>query len=418
MKLFKIINRYRIITLFIFLVVFNWAIFFIDYLFGDKDGKIEIFNFSEHFFYFSVIIFFVIFLLDRYKNKKVYPFQWLIIINVLIFISLIIITELCLLFFEIQKEKNIIQFKFNNQPYYLGKSEDYDLVDLERSPRHFVHPQDQNLIIPYDQEGIHINIFENKRVTCYQPNKTEKIVYIFGGSTIFSNQVSDSLTICSLIQKKLNKEGIKAKVINMGVISITVEQQLKRLKLDSKIKKGDIVIFYDGVNDITERIYHGRKFGGLPKYFEIDPIQKYLSNFSTGRFLIKISKRSPKVYVENIEEASKEYCKILNEAKSFVEDKGGIFFHFFQPNLFSQKKRFGGELEILKEATQKNFPKLAFVFEKSLPVFENSIENLSFSMNLKTSFDSLNSSPFLDFCHVNQYGNKVIAEKIWEKILF
>ena len=125
----------------------------------------------------------------------------MIIINVLIFISLIIITELCLLFFEIQKEKNIIQFKFNNQPYYLGKSEDYDLVDLERSPRHFVHPQDQNLIIPYDQEGIHINIFENKRVTCYQPNKTEKIVYIFGGSTIFSNQVSDSLTICSLIQK-------------------------------------------------------------------------------------------------------------------------------------------------------------------------------------------------------------------------
>ena len=54
----------------------------------------------------------------------------------------------------------------------------------------------------------------------------------------------------------------------MGATSIHSTQQLGRLQSEINLKNSDIVIFYDGVNDVLQRIIYENKGGfmiGQPK---------------------------------------------------------------------------------------------------------------------------------------------------------
>ena len=55
-------------------------------------------------------------------------------------------------------------------------------------------------------------------------------------------------------------------------------------------------------------------------------------------------------------------------------------------------------------------------FKQAYPLILNKIGSLQFSYSLTGVFDDLKESPYLDFCHVTQVGNKVIAKNIWNKI--
>ena len=101
------------------------------------------------------------------------------------------------------------------------------------------------------------------RVTKFQPLQYKNTIHIFGGSTIFSGEVPDENTIPSFLQKKINDSNISYKVNNYGVSSVTAKHQFERLKNMVEIKKGDIVIFYDGANDVLQKIYLGNEEGWI-----------------------------------------------------------------------------------------------------------------------------------------------------------
>tara|TARA_A100001011_G_C14014485_1_gene716845 strand:- start:252 stop:398 length:147 start_codon:yes stop_codon:yes gene_type:complete len=48
-------------------------------------------------------------------------------------------------------------------------------------------------------------------------------------------------------------------VHNYGVPAATVAQQIERLKKYVEIKFGDMVIYYDGINDISSGVYLGKE---------------------------------------------------------------------------------------------------------------------------------------------------------------
>jgi lysophospholipase L1-like esterase len=91
------------------------------------------------------------------------------------------------------------------------------------------------------------------RKTDYNPapdNSNLKTIYLFGGSTMAGNAVTDNETIPSYLAKILNNPAPRYQVVNYGQFGYNFDQELQFLLLQLKAgKKPDIVIFYDGCND-------------------------------------------------------------------------------------------------------------------------------------------------------------------------
>ena len=100
------------------------------------------------------------------------------------------------------------------------------------------------------------------RVTTDQPKKAKNNVFLFGGSTTQNHEVPNELSIASILQRQLNAHSLKYKVNNRGFTSVVTIQQLDILK-GEKIKKDDIVIFYDGGNNQWQGVANGDPEGTI-----------------------------------------------------------------------------------------------------------------------------------------------------------
>jgi len=274
---------------------------------------------------------------------------------------------------------------------------------------------------PRNFEGKWINVQNNRRVTINKPGNYLRKIYIFGGSTVYNGEVPDNLTIASQLAS-LGANKFLYKVVNMGATSIHSSQQFGRLKSEVGLENGDVVIFYDGVNDVLQRIIYENKKGymvGEPKQesFWIKQLRSK-SKYSSILYilysnLIKNTKEKPSSLVMT---SIDDYINTLVEAKQYTEANGGFFYHFLQPTLFTKKNL--NKYEQMLLARGYPFVPNQFIkdFAKAYPIISNKLDSFEFSYSLLEIFDGLEESPYLDFCHVNHIGNKIIAENIWNNI--
>ena len=125
--------------------------------------------------------------------------------------------------------------------------------------------------------------------------KVGKFMETFGqevkSKSSFSSEKINSLRV-SLIEEELEelKEAIKNKnhystrVFNYGATSVNVKQQLERFNRDIKVRKKDVVIFYDGVNDVIQGVYHGNPDGWI------------VGNNRKTHYLIRLLRKYKKLY--------------------------------------------------------------------------------------------------------------------------
>ena len=106
---------------------------------------------------------------------------------------------------------------------------------------------------PRNFDGKWINVRNNRRVTINKPGNYLGKIHLFGGSTVYNGEVPDNLTIASQLAF-LGANNFSYEVVNMGATSIHSAQQFGRLKAEIKLNDGDVIIFYDGVNDVLQRI--------------------------------------------------------------------------------------------------------------------------------------------------------------------
>ena len=199
-------------------------------------------------------------------------------------------------------------------------------------------------------------------------------------------------------------------------------QQLGRLKSEIKLKEGDLVIFYDGVNDVLQRIIYENREGymiGRPKeekfWLKLLRSKRKYSSILQIMYseMIKNTKDTPLTLIEN---SIEDYINILIYTNKYVKEQGAYFYHFLQPTLFTKNKLNNYELMLM----QKGEPFVPFQFikpyKRSYPLIEEKLDDLKFSYSLTMVFDDLNESPFLDYCHITHIGNRIISENIWKKI--
>jgi len=429
----KYFSRNSIFELIFFIIFFlNICTLIISNFTGDRDGKIEVYNFSEYLFAISIITVFLLLPIYSFRTKNTRPIFWLVNVNFYIFLLFLLITDLAFRLMEsISSEQKVL----NDREFRLSKPEPYLSSDyfskefiIEGYKKNnnitFFKNEKRNIIVPNDYTSSNwYNVKNNLRVTTDIPNAYSQNIYVFGGSTIWSAEVPDSLTICSILQRKINNAEFKARVYNAGVPAATVRQQKDKLEEYFKIVEDDLVVFYDGINDISTGVYLGvEAMSGFvpgfnaPPTFLVRQIIKLKKYSATVRYFYKKLNSNHKLKKNRIDPTSKFYCEIIESVNDYVHSRNGDFYHFFQPSLFTKGKLNNYEKEQLIKREEFFRPGLELAHRMTVPYMEDCLKNFSFSTNLKACLDKMENSPYLDSSHVNEIANEIIASHIFNKI--
>lgn len=271
-----------------------------------------------------------------------------------------------------------------------------------------------------------ITITDYGRKTTDQPIIATNRILLYGGSTTFNSEVSNSFTYASITQRLLNEDGLHYSIENHGVVGASVKdlapmfldkegddlvtQGLYRNQTRPSIKTGDIVIFYIGVNESKNAMQYLNPITRLSNRY---------SHFATASDWIL--KKTDIGYVLNNFLSLGQYTineEYLSEIKSdlerinvFVSNRGGLFIPVLQPHAFTRSDPLPYEQEIRKSmgvfpvAIDSIYPRLAEI-----------VLAFSHSVDARKAFDQLETSPFIDWCHVGKLGNQRISELMFQII--
>ena len=289
----------------------------------------------------------------------------------------------------------------------------------------------------HDFNGTYIKVKNGIRATTDAPIQSVGRIHLFGGSTLFSAEVPDAMTIASYLQRLLNQPtGVSYKVINHGVPSINSYQQLALLKR-ADVSTGDIVIFYDGVNDAIYNVFYGYREGldwdsprPQPKvtFFDTRVIP-----FLERNHFEKLA-HALKIYAEkSVPENARSESELRKRAKIAVTDRynnllaaadyanqqGARFYSFLQPNLFFLD-RDSFYIQQLKADYKLISPGIETAFSIAHPLFMDLTDDLRNAgvnaWDLTKALDKNASEVYLDFCHTNEVANQRVAEAMFRHL--
>ena len=191
-----------------------------------------------------------------------------------------------------------------------------------------------------DFRGQVLNIRDGTRAT-WTPLKPELTVWYFGGSTMYGFGQRDDNTIPSIVAKLAAKDGIKIRSVNFGVSADVNWVETIRLAeaLSSKREGPDLIVFYDGSNEI-----------GLG-FERVDGGDRDVSH--SGRVSLSDAERSARakqltlqpeldpVARANLaaERSAAQYRRGVLAARSLAKTRGISVVHFWQPQPFARQAR-------------------------------------------------------------------------------
>mgnify|MGYP005644577069 CR=1 FL=1 len=305
----------------------------------------------------------------------------------------------------------------NDLDYFLKRQICYDQQSIiySQAPVLSLVPNQHFATININDDGFRgseINMDNNYRI------------FVIGGSTVFgAGSPGDEFTISSELEKLLKEKYHDIEVINAGISSITSFEELYHIKNKIINYQPDMVIIYDGVNDIFYKKIIEPKI--LDQEIEIKDWQRYLhSPVVLYRYLllpminseiinspgqISLSENNDLIMSEKIstlwEQRMTEFCNlsIKNNFKSVV---------IVQPALYNEKKPLS---DFEKSIYKKNVYGLT-TFDALIEESEK-LNNCSLVLDLSDVFEDTFDSVYFDQVHTNNLGNKIIAERIYREII-
>ena len=184
--------------------------------------------------------------------KKVFSYIKIIAVNLIVFIGLVLFLNfLSAAYIDFRQVKNTVsgarQDRRASLPAYEEKSYPQAVFrDFEKMESHY-KPYVGWQLTPLETQTLHIDK-DGRRFVPRQAQMSQKqTVHFFGGSTMFGTGVHDQDTIPAKVESKLDS----VHSINHGVSGYVSRQSLAALiNLFNSNEKVDVVVFYDGVNDV------------------------------------------------------------------------------------------------------------------------------------------------------------------------
>ncbi len=373
---------------------------------------------------------------------------------------IVILLELCLTIFFQNKDRKIYESSIYNQKH---KADTYsDRIGLEKLI------EEDKLIgsqwEPYaywraaEFRGEYFNISKRglrktwNTIENTDEGSSQYRIFMFGGSTMFGRGSPDDMTIPSIVSKKLYEKGIIASVTNFGQLGYINTQEL--ISLVREIESGnypDIVIFYDGMNDVFstyvekrpgvpvmdrflkyshENRNHGRKVS-IVEYFKnstsIGRLAKIIGIYFTEKesrkeiniedkwiqkevfSLVRDNKqnKSDKELAKNLLAAYERNIKII---KSIADKFKFKVIFYWQPTIF--EKNYLTEYEEKQKkifSRMEGFHKAVYYTVRQSELPENYPEEFR---NISLIFTNHKEPLFLDVVHTGPSANFHIAEKM------
>lgn len=291
-------------------------------------------------------------------------------------------------------------------------------------------------------EGKYINVDVNqRRKTDFENNNPIKAnpdyrIFMFGGSTMWGSGVRDEYTIPSLLGSYLSKEGYYVEVINFGESGYVNSQEV--LTLIKQVRQNNIpnlAVFYDGVNDVFSSFQQGK--AGIPQN-EFNRTKEFntlnskkrsllvflesLKSLATIRFItdltnldqqLNISYTDPelKLLAQKTIDLYQENMRLVYSI-SQQRDFKSIF--YWQPTIFDKRnlsdyeKARAQDVDFLKDFLKS--------VNKHVVTEEVSHESLYY-YDISEIFKDEKEPVFIDYCHVSEYGNSIIAKKMTKDII-
>jgi lysophospholipase L1-like esterase len=279
-----------------------------------------------------------------------------------------------------------------------------------------------NAIVPNDFRGNYFTVENGIRRTTDVPAGAATTIHLFGGSTLYNSEVPDDHTVASYLQRRLLAAGFAAyRVVNLGVTSISTNQQLERLEV-TPIAAGDVVVFYDGVNDVMQGVLYGNAGATIygndrSRSFGQRLLYRLSKDSVAARYLLARANANYKIadLEARVARTAERFHANLAQAERIARQRGAHFLHFLQPTLYSLAERSEYERELLtfgfvpvqaEEAFVAAYPHLARIVAARA-------RNGSADFDLSAVFDRLEERVYLDGWHINHRGNEVVAEHIF-----
>jgi lysophospholipase L1-like esterase len=264
---------------------------------------------------------------------------------------------------------------------------------------------------PWKGDGIEINEFGLRGPAPTPKQPGEWRIAVTGGSTTYGWRVFDADTIPAKLQDAIRLPGKKVTVYNFGIEGASLEREIALVQRLRDAYALDQVLFYTGANDVILR-YMNRSDSteGLG----------VLTAQTTGFELIKAARRLLALSfdlpapVDQDDAASVARTNSLREriaaARSYC-DGTGLRCHFFlTPLIFTCKSTFCRQSP-MAGAVARVYPRMdrlmGWMYADALSHVPS--EQIG---DLRDAFDQANQPIYTDFVHVNEEGNRLIAERI------
>lgn len=278
------------------------------------------------------------------------------------------------------------------------------------------------------------------------------VVFFFGGSTMWGQGSRDNGTIPSFVAKKLAEKNISARIVNLGEVGRVNTQEL--IVLLHNLQRGnipDLAVFYDGFNDIYSSISQYEP--GIPlneknRIAEFNTLQNkafpyaylmryYDDNSSISRLVKSMHKRlygdlpssrnknnSARSRVQEMQDMKQLKC--AEEALSIYANNIKIIhalskcynfsvLFYWQPTIFDKKQLSPYEKQQFesKKYAQPAFKRINDIISSD----EFNVKNEVPFRNIHDVFTSIQKPIFIDFCHICEDGNNIVADEIVTDII-
>jgi lysophospholipase L1-like esterase len=296
--------------------------------------------------------------------------------------------------------------------------------------------------INIDQHGIRLTPGADCSANSYR-------VFAFGGSTMWGTGSPDWGTIPAHLQVGL--EALRGKpicVVNFGESGFVSTQEV--IELLMQLESGNaphLVLFYDGINDVYTAYQSGRagvhenvdqiaaKLEGSARIRSgIKPAALFVqwletsSTFSSFKSLVsKLGlgpQTSPKLLTYEtmgIDVATLSDSVVQNYLVNYkivsilAQEYGFDFFFFWQPTITSGEKPLTREEQDMTRGTdpaeRKLYDSVYRIIEQESPKYKN-------IYYMARIFDEYKSLIFIDGAHVTPEGNRLIAQKMLQAIMY
>lgn len=260
-------------------------------------------------------------------------------------------------------------------------------------------------------------------------------IYMFGGSTMWGQGSPDWGTIPAYLQKFFNETDQEVCIHNMGQRAFHSTQEV--VELTNQLQLGvrpDMVVFFDGVNEINNTIETGGPW--LPNvsftehllWDDVPPFIKLISATHTYSFLSKYFE-SPGNSTATIRYTDQETDQIIQDiintylnnyriVEALSKDFGFEFYFFWQPSITLDKPLTEIELATVDIYVPRIGP---LYFEDNMDIINtvyreiedraSDFDNLYYLGYIYEEHDEL---LFYDLLHVTPRGNEIVANAIFD----